>query len=83
MMPTDMIELPVDRFLPSDLSLCVLRRLRGTDLVAACQASATWATLVRADGVWRRACVWRWPHVFDERQHAALDAEADAAEAPL
>ena len=36
--------------LPADLSLCVLRRLRGHDLVAACQASRLWESLVRAEG---------------------------------
>lgn len=68
--------------LPADLSLLVLRRLRGHDLVAACRASQLWESLVCAEGVWQQACCYRWPHVFGGAGAAASDA-VDPAAPPL
>ena len=70
--------LSIDRWLPNELSICVLRRLRGVDLVAACQASATWAALIHAESVWRQACVFRWPHAFSA-DYPSPDSNADHA----
>ena len=58
--------------LPADLSICVLRRLEGWDLVAACTASAVWATQVAAEELWRKACEIRWPHTFGPHTEAAV-----------
>ena len=58
--------------LPADLSICVLRRLEGWDLVAACTASAVWATQVAAEELWRNACEIRWPHTFGPHTEAAV-----------
>ena len=59
-----MFDDPKDRVLPNDLSLHVLRHLQGIELVAACAASAVWARLVRAEHLWQRACLHRWPVYF-------------------
>ncbi len=68
--------------LPADLSLLVLRRLRGHDLVAACRASQLWESLVCAEGVWQQACCYRWPHVFGGAGAAASGA-VDSTAPPL
>jgi len=54
----------IDRFLPSELNLCILRQLRAVELVIACCASSTWARLVRYERVWQLACEHRWPEAF-------------------
>ena len=68
--------------LPSDLNICILRRLRGIDLVAACQASAAWAALVQAEGLWEKACLYRWPAAFGDRLPAASDDHETPFEMP-
>ena len=50
--------------LPVELTLCVLRHLTGEELALACAASALWASVVRQEEVWRKACEHRWPEAF-------------------
>lgn len=50
--------------LPADLSLAVLSRLEGWDLVAACAASVVWSSQVANEELWRKACEARWPLTF-------------------
>ena len=50
--------------LPADLSLAVLSRLEGWDLVAACAASVVWSSQVASEELWRKACEARWPLTF-------------------
>lgn len=54
----------IDQILPSEISLCILRRLRGAELAVACAASSVWARLVRSERLWRKACEHRWPCAF-------------------
>ena len=58
--------------LPADLSLAVLSRLEGWDLVAACAASAVWSTQVATEELWRKACEVRWPLTFGRRAEAEV-----------
>ena len=69
--------------LPIDLSLCILRRLRAIDLVAACQASAAWRSLCRAEALWQHACMHRWPHTFDAAPIPTNALDAAVSEAPF
>ena len=56
--------------LPADLSLAVLSRLEGWDLVAACAASIVWSSQVATEELWRKACEARWPLTFGRRPEA-------------
>ena len=56
--------------LPADLSLAVLSRLEGWDLVAACAASVVWSSQVATEELWRKACEARWPLAFGRRPEA-------------
>ena len=56
--------MPFDHRLPSEISLYVLRQLRGVDLLTACIASAAWWRLVNCERLWQQACQHRWPDAF-------------------
>eukprot|EP00962_Isochrysis_galbana_P056095 scaffold27941_cov84-Isochrysis_galbana.AAC.2 len=65
--------------LPSEMGLHVLRRLTGWDLVAACRASAVWNGIASSEGMWRRACEYRWPHRFETAPLVRHDLDAGGA----
>ncbi|KAL1527428.1 hypothetical protein AB1Y20_016094 [Prymnesium parvum] len=76
-------DLSLDRFLPSDLSLCVLRRLDAISLVAASLASPIWAAVIQAEGLWRKGCLWRWPLLFAQQNADASGVSTEHADPPF